>query len=273
MWNEPWFTGVYEDDGRHRSLLRPAEGLGDARVKLSDDRFQVTIDVRQFSPEDVVVQSDDKGELVVKGHHGADREGLVGGMFTERSFTRRFSLPDNCKEKELHCEIGTDGFLRVTVPRSNEEGAKIHHIRHEGLVHPLQKGIGIKCQPWHGWPFAWKLGPSDEDDIKVTGVNRTNENYVYKLKVPEFSPDEISIKTVDDFLVLEGSHEDKEDGHYGHVSRKFKRRYPLPLNANTEDLVCEIDRLGTLTVTVPPLKFEKAGDERIYKIAHNLTNP
>jgi crystallin, alpha B len=47
------------------------------------------------------------------------------------------------------------------------------------------------------------------------------------LDVAQFEPAEITVKTTDKFIVVEGKHEEKQDEH-GYVSRQFIRRYCIP---------------------------------------------
>lgn len=49
------------------------------------------------------------------------------------------------------------------------------------------------------------------------------------LDVQQFTPNEISVKTTEKFIIVEGKHEEKADEH-GFVSRHFVRRYQLPGN-------------------------------------------
>ena len=86
-----------------------------------------------------------------------------------------------------------------------------------------------------------------------------------KMHLPAFLPSELKVKTVCDFLVIEGNHEEKEDEH-GLVTRSFRRRYILPTNARTrkEEVLCEYDNEKMLTVTVnrnPPREEEEEGVE------------
>lgn len=53
------------------------------------------------------------------------------------------------------------------------------------------------------------------------------EKFQTNLDVQQFSPNEITVTTVDNTIVVEGKHEEKQDEH-GFVSRHFVRRYVLP---------------------------------------------
>lgn len=58
-------------------------------------------------------------------------------------------------------------------------------------------------------------------------LNIDNEKFEVILDVQQFSPNEITVKIADKFVIVEGKHEEKQDEH-GFVSRQFSRRYQLP---------------------------------------------
>lgn len=70
-------------------------------------------------------------------------------------------------------------------------------------------------RPWSFEPLSQELARIDKERFQVN------------LDVQQFGPHEISVKTVDDFIVVEGKHEERQDEH-GFVSRQFVRRYQLP---------------------------------------------
>lgn len=58
-------------------------------------------------------------------------------------------------------------------------------------------------------------------------INVDNDKFQVILDVQQFKPDEITVKTSDKYIVVEGKHEEKQDEH-GYISRHFVRRYMLP---------------------------------------------
>jgi crystallin alpha B len=76
------------------------------------------------------------------------------------------------------------------------------------------------------------------------------------------------VKTVEEYLIIEGNHEEKQDEH-GFITRSFKRRFQLPSEVNKEDLQleCEIGVDGVLKVTVPKKVFAGSdGNAKIHSI-------
>ncbi|XP_053446600.1 heat shock protein beta-3 [Nycticebus coucang] len=74
-------------------------------------RFQILLDVVQFLPEDIIIQTFE-GWLLIKAQHGTrmDEHGFVS-----RSFTRQYRLPDGVDTKDLSAILCHDGILVVEV--------------------------------------------------------------------------------------------------------------------------------------------------------------
>jgi len=96
-------------------------------VKCTKDRFEVKMNVEQFSPEEVTVTAADK-YLVVEGKHEEKQD--EHGMNMSRSFTRCYRLPEDLNAKSFDervtCTWSPDGVLLITVPRKEaivEKGA------------------------------------------------------------------------------------------------------------------------------------------------------
>ncbi|XP_061473877.1 heat shock protein beta-3 [Rhineura floridana] len=71
--------------------------------------FQVLLDVVQFRPEDVIIQTFE-GWLLIKAQHGPrmDEHGFIA-----RSFTRQYKLPDGIETKDLNAHFCHDGILVI----------------------------------------------------------------------------------------------------------------------------------------------------------------
>lgn len=89
-------------------------------------------------------------------------------------------------------------------------------------------------------------------------INMTIDDNIFKiiLNVQQYSPEEITVKVVNCQLVIEGKHEDKQDGNVVLV-RQFIRRFILPNYADVDQATSTISSDGILTITVPLTKNEK----------------
>ena len=83
------------------------------------------------------------------------------------------------------------------------------------------------------------------------------------LDVQQFKPEELTVKTVDNFIVVEGKHEERQDEH-GFISRQFVRRYQLPDEVDPQAVVSQLSSDGVLTITGP--KKALPSSERIVPI-------
>ncbi|XP_055390319.1 heat shock protein 27-like [Condylostylus longicornis] len=83
------------------------------------------------------------------------------------------------------------------------------------------------------------------------------------LDVKQFKPNEITVKTKDNQIVIEGKHDERIDEH-GYISRHFVRKYSLPDGYNTNDVISTLSSDGVLTIKAsPPVDNTK---ERIIQI-------
>lgn len=101
---------------------------------------------------------------------------------------------------------------------------------------------GTYYRPWQGVFNRQNSGTSNLkfDDKQVQVI----------LDVQQFGPGEITVKTSDGAIIVEGKHEEKPDEH-GFISRHFKRRYLLPKDVDIEKIVSSLSSDGILTVSAP----------------------
>lgn len=116
---------------------------------------------------------------------------------------------------------------------------------------------------WNGYRRHW-LRPRYEDTNRLSSAfNSGRDAYQVCLDVHQFAPDELSVKTVDESVVVEGRHEEKEDKH-GYISRHFKRRYVIPAGYDLEHVYSTLSSDGVLTVRAPKIVPER--DEPVERI-------
>ena len=94
-------------------------------------------------------------------------------------------------------------------------------------------------------------------------VNDDNK-FEVKLDVNHFKPEDIVVKTVDNYIVISGKHEEKADKH-GFIKREFTRRYALPERCDPSKVVSSLKADGILTIEAPkrPLIELKANERHI----------
>lgn len=83
--------------------------------------------------------------------------------------------------------------------------------------------------------------------------------------VHHFEPSEISVKTVDNTVIIEGKHEERDDGH-GSVTRHFIRKYVLPKEYDMNSIHSALSSDGVITIKASPPAAIKG--ERYVPISH-----
>lgn len=101
-------------------------------------------------------------------------------------------------------------------------------------------------------------------------VKNDKDKFQVNLDVKHFAPEELSVTTGNDFVAIEGKHEEKSDEH-GYISRHFKRRYMLPKEVEPASVVSRLSADGVLTVEAPKKALEAPPGER--KIAIETAPP
>ncbi|XP_073843945.1 heat shock protein 23-like [Musca autumnalis] len=85
------------------------------------------------------------------------------------------------------------------------------------------------------------------------------------MDVQQFKPSELNVKVIDNCVVVEGKHEERQDDH-GYISRSFTRRYVLPKGYDPNKVVSTLSSDGVLTVSVPKPQIEDKTNERVIQI-------
>ncbi|XP_050357196.1 protein lethal(2)essential for life-like [Nymphalis io] len=109
----------------------------------------------------------------------------------------------------------------------------------------------------------WRYLESFTHDLGST-IKTEKDMFTINLDVQHFSPNEITVKTADGYVVIEAKHEEKKDQH-GFVSRQFVRRYALPEGTESDNVVSKLSSDGILTISAPRKEVDAKG-ERVVPI-------
>lgn len=97
-------------------------------------------------------------------------------------------------------------------------------------------------------------------------VAADKDKFVVTLDVQQFRPEEINVKVVDNSIVVEAKHEEKEDEH-GWISRQFIRKYTVPEQCDIQQVESQLSSDGVLTIAAPRKEVAK-DNEKVIKIQY-----
>ncbi|XP_067220396.1 heat shock protein beta-6 [Chanodichthys erythropterus] len=102
-------------------------------------------------------------------------------------------------------------------------------------------------------PYSWTptefLIPVSEH-TGAAQVTCDHNGFTVQVDVKHFSPEELLVKVVGDYVVVEGKHEQKKDGS-GLVTRQFNRRYRIPNGVDIMALESAMSPEGMLVISAP----------------------
>ncbi|GFS86849.1 protein lethal(2)essential for life [Nephila pilipes] len=101
----------------------------------------------------------------------------------------------------------------------------------------------------------------------LSEIKAESEKFQVRLDVGHFAPEDITVKTVDDQVVVTAKHQEKVDEH-GLISREFTRRYILPEGVDIDKVSSSLSADGILNVEAPRKKPEPAlcANERVVPV-------
>lgn len=87
-------------------------------------------------------------------------------------------------------------------------------------------------------------------DFQIQQHIANDGTFQVQLHVEDFKPEEISVKTVGDSIIIDGNHEERKD-NIGLIARHIVRRYQLPIGYKTENVASTLTSDGLLTIKCP----------------------
>ncbi|XP_067001479.2 protein lethal(2)essential for life [Anabrus simplex] len=102
-------------------------------------------------------------------------------------------------------------------------------------------------------------------DSGVSNVQYDKDGFKVNLDVQQFKPEEITVKTVGNSVLIEGKHEERQDEH-GYISRQFQRRYALPKDVDPATVSSKLSSDGILTIEGPRKALPESKDEKVIPI-------
>merc|ERR1712130_877686 len=90
---------------------------------------------------------------------------------------------------------------------------------------------------------------SGESDMSPKAkVSYDQDKFQVEFNVQDYTPEELSIKTEGDVLIVLAKHETKAEGGQSFVSKQFEQRFSLPSGVKPERISSSLSKDGFLTV-------------------------
>ena len=83
-------------------------------MKDDDKVFEITMDTSQYKPDELKVNVM-QNNLTVEAKHTEQSED--GRSFVSRQFSRRYTLPKDCKHELVASNLSADGVLVISAPK------------------------------------------------------------------------------------------------------------------------------------------------------------
>ncbi|XP_051963540.1 alpha-crystallin A chain-like [Xyrauchen texanus] len=120
-------------------------------------------------------------------------------------------------------------------------------IQWERVLPPLIPRVSGTVGP--SWTPTELLIPVSEQN-GAAQVTCDHNGFTVQVDVKHFNPEELLVKVVGDYVVVEGKHEQRKDGS-GLVSRQFNRRYRIPNGVDIMALESAMSPEGMLVISAP----------------------
>ncbi|KAK4872771.1 hypothetical protein RN001_014800 [Aquatica leii] len=86
-------------------------------VSQDKEKFQVKMDVKHFTPEEITVKTTDENMLIVEAKHESENE--KGSI--SRHYIRQFLLPEGHDIKKVETKLSGNGMLTITAPNKVQQ--------------------------------------------------------------------------------------------------------------------------------------------------------
>lgn len=130
-------------------------------------------------------------------------------------------------------------------------------------LHPRDVFAPLAQEIWNFERQARELECQMRGRVTVYGPITSNNGFEVCLDVRQFRPNEITVKTVGNSIIVEGGH---VEWLRGYNSRQFYRRYDLPPSFDAEFITSELSDDGFLTIRAPPPRPFRARSVSIKRV-------
>merc|ERR1711892_1036123 len=188
---------------------KQSEGLPQPKVSYDDDKFQISLDVTCYSPEDLDVKVEGNSIIIT-----AKQEIQEAGGTRTRVFEQKFSLPSGVKAELVKSSLTREGVLMITAPKGNVAAKESNTETVENKMDKVLDPNSWEDERRKASAFDGGRSRSlfDRDDRSLfaanseqNGISRVqydDDSYKILVNVEKFKPEELVIKTVDNAVIV-----------------------------------------------------------------------
>merc|ERR1711942_310805 len=112
--------------------------------------------------------------------------------------------------------------------------------------------LALQQPPAHAYPAVPDRAMAQSSDMSPKAkVSYDADKFQVEFNVSDYLPEELSIKTEGDVLIVLAKHETKTAGGQSFVSKQFEQRFSLPSGVKIEKIASSLSKDGVLTVSAP----------------------
>merc|ERR1712213_156570 len=303
---------------------KQADGLPHPRVSYDDEKFQISLDAKEYKPQDLDVRVEGNTIVIT-----AKQEIQEAGGVRTRVFEQKFSMPTGVKAELVKSSLSREGVLTITAPRGNPVAAQSYtqtlenkmdkvlspptwdeqdrrkesnvsaatafddrrresafdNMRRDSAFNSaLSKHDSMFDNPRSNFfedrsIFDRERSGSlfDRDDRSLfaanseqNGVSRVqydDDTYKILVNVESYKPEELVIKTIDNTVHVEATHQEKTSDGRSYSTKSFNQSFTLPRGVNPDLVSSALSKEGILTISAPlPQPVKSVTNERLVPI-------
>merc|ERR1711970_1293785 len=138
-----------------------------------------------------------------------------------------------------------------TFPRISSFFAPSPHRQQALLAPPLPSSSLVPAAATSVNRSNMALQSGESDMSPKAKVSYDQDKFQVEFNVQDYTPEELSIKTEGDVLIVLAKHETKAEGGQSFVSKQFEQRFSLPSGVKPDLITSKLSKDGFLTVTAP----------------------
>ncbi|CAH3953766.1 heat shock protein beta-1-like [Pieris brassicae] len=116
------------------------------------------------------------------------------------------------------------------------------------------------------WPWSHLIRAAAalelEDTLEDPQIISDSEQYLVKLSVRNYKPDELKIKVKNRYMIVEGKHKVKNEDDKRYIANHFMQRFILPPGTRQDELKAVLNEKGILSISAPKHELPPPPPER-----------